>query len=212
MWLHGRSKHTVDAYGRAYRRFAGFTNSRPFRLVTLADLQAFADTLHGKPSSQAQTIGAIKSLLAFASRLGALPFNVGAALRCPKRPDGLSARILSEAEVAKMLALAEGRDHALLRLAYPGGFRVSELVGLRWVDVVPASDGTAFVTVTGKGSKTRTVRVSNATATVLSDLSRRGRRRRIRRRLYWAARPARSGTDSEYRPSRRQACAYSQAC
>ena len=42
-----------------------------------------------------------------------------------------------------MLALSEGRDHALVRLAYAGGFRVSELVSLRWSDVVDAADATA---------------------------------------------------------------------
>ena len=170
MWLHGRSEHTIDAYGRAMRRFGAFTGRKALRIVTLGDLQGFADQLEGEPATRALTIGAVKSLLSFASRLGALPFNVGAALRTPKRRDGLAARILSEAEVAKMLALSEGRDHALVRLAYAGGFRVSELVSLCWRDVVDADDATAFLTVVGKGGKTRTVRVSSATADVLRTL------------------------------------------
>lgn len=170
MWLHGRSEHTIRAYRRAIARFGTFSGHKRLRTVTLADLQGFADTLEGEASSRAQTLAAIKSLLSFAAKLGAVPFNVGAALNTPKSRDGLADRILSEAEVAKMLALSEGRDHALVRLAYAGGFRVSELVALRWADVADADDGTLFLTVFGKGGKTRTVRVSVATAEVLRTL------------------------------------------
>jgi integrase/recombinase XerD len=170
MWLYGRAAHTTRAYRRAIGRFERFTGRKPLRCVTLADLQAFADTLTGKASSIAQTLAAVKSLLSFASKLGALRFNVGAALRTPKAPDGLADRILSEDEVQRMLALSEGRDHALLRLTYAGGFRISELVSLRWRDTADAADGTMYLSVIGKGSKPRTVRVSQATADILRDL------------------------------------------
>ena len=170
MWLHERSAHTVRAYRRAIDAFRAFVGGKPLRTVTLGDLQAFADTLTGAASSRGQSIAAVKSLLSFAAKLGAVPFNVGAALRKPKGRDGLADRILDEADVARMLALTAGRDHALVRVAYAGGFRVSELVGLRWSDVVDARDGGAFLTVLGKGGKTRTVRVSSATAKVLREL------------------------------------------
>ena len=68
------------------------------------------------------------------------------------------------------MALSDGRDHALVRLAYAGGFGLSELVGLRWSDMVDADDGTAFLTVVGKGSKVRTVRISSPTAEVLRSM------------------------------------------
>lgn len=170
LWLHGRSKHTVRAYRRAVDSFRVFVGGKPLHAVTLGDLQAFADGLGGKASSRGQTLAAIKSLLSFAAKLGAVPFNVGAALRKPPQRDGLADRILDEAAVARMLALTNGRDHALVRLAYAGGFRVSELTGLRWSDLAEAADGTVFVTAFGKGAKTRTVRVSAATAKVLRDL------------------------------------------
>ena len=48
--------------------------------------------------------------------------------------------------------------------------RVSELLGLRWIDVVSAGNGEAFVTVFGKGGKTRTVRVSARTRDALEAL------------------------------------------
>jgi integrase/recombinase XerD len=54
------------------------------------------------------------------------------------------------------------RNRALLRLAYAGGLRVSELVGLAWRDLQPRDDA-GQVTVFGKGGKTRTVLLSAAT-------------------------------------------------
>src|SRR5919201_6419515 len=66
-------------------------------------------------------------------------------------------RILTEADVVRILALEhDRRNHALLRLLYAGGLRVSEIAALKWRDLV-ARDDAGQVTVFGKGSKTRTV-------------------------------------------------------
>jgi integrase/recombinase XerD len=170
MWLHGRSAHTVRAYRRDVQRFRTFVEDKPLRAVTLRDLQAFADFITGKPGTRARILAALKSLLSFASKLGALRFNVGAALKTHAGRDGLADRILAESDVARMLALTVGRDHALIRLAYAGGFRVAELVSLRWSDLADAADGTLYITVFGKGGKTRTVRVSAATGKVMRAL------------------------------------------
>jgi integrase/recombinase XerD len=50
------------------------------------------------------------------------------------------------------------RDHALIRLLYNGGLRVSEAVGLQWRNLV---DGVA--NVRGKGGRSRAVRLSLGT-------------------------------------------------
>lgn len=169
LWLHGRAPGTIKAYRLESARLFAFTN-KPLAYITLGDLQAFVDSLTGKPATRARTIAATKSLFSFASRLNAIPFNVAAALRAPAGRDGLADRILTEADVAKMLALCEGRDHALIRLAYAGGFRVSEIVNLKWKDFADASDGTLYATTLGKGSKTRTVRIPVATANILREM------------------------------------------
>lgn len=168
LWLHGRASHTVRAYRRDACRFLTFVG-KTLDEVTLDDVQSFADSLTGKESSRARVLAVVKSLLSFAAKTGRTRFNVGAALRKPKSREVLAERILDEAAVLRMVVLAEGRDHVLLRVLYSSGCRVSETVTLRWKDVAPANDGTAFLTVYGKGSKTRTVRVSAATAQVLSD-------------------------------------------
>jgi integrase/recombinase XerD len=54
-------------------------------MITLGDLQTFADSLIGKPSSRSRTLAAVKSLLAFGQRTGYLALNVGAALKLPPK-------------------------------------------------------------------------------------------------------------------------------
>ena len=170
MWLHGRSEHTQRAYRKDAERLSAFCG-KPIAAITLSDLQAFADSLTGAASSRGRHLASCKSLLSFCTKIGAVSFNVGAALRAPKGREGLADRILTESNVAKLLALTtDARDHALVRVAYAGGFRVSELVGLRWGDVSEATDGGAFLTVLGKGSKTRTVRISAETMRALEGL------------------------------------------
>jgi integrase/recombinase XerD len=111
----------------------------------------------------------IKSLLTFGWKIGALPLNVGAAWKPGKRDSKLAARILSESEIQRMLVLTKDRTHVLVRLSYAGAFRIAETVAIRWIDIADAEDGTMYVTVTGKGDKTRTVRIYTDTANVLRD-------------------------------------------
>ena len=157
LWLHGRSRHTQRAYRANAERLFIFTG-KPLAHVTLGDLQAFRDSLMSlAPSSQAQTLAAVKSLLAFARKVGYIPFNVGAALQLPKAKNTLAERILQESEVHSMIALEPSqRNRLILKTLYYGGFRVSELCGLRWRDL-QARGEEGQMTVFGKGEKTRAV-------------------------------------------------------
>jgi len=157
LWLHGRSKHTQRAYSAKAERFLSFS-MKPLVRVSLRDLQSFADSLTGlAQSSKAQTLAAIKSLLAFAHKIGYIPFNVGAALQLPKAKNTLAERILQESEVHSMIAVEPSqRNRLILKTLYYGGFRVSELCGLRWRDL-QARGEEGQMTVFGKGEKTRAV-------------------------------------------------------
>jgi integrase/recombinase XerD len=159
LWLHGKSPNTIRAYGEDVAAFRAFTG-KSLRATYLSDLQRYADSVVGAPATRARRLRALKSLLSFAAKLGYLPFNVGAALRGPKLEQKLAERILSERQVFALLeAVAEQpRDHALIRLLYNGGLRVSELVTLRWRNLVDS-----VVNITGKGGKTRVVRLSRGT-------------------------------------------------
>jgi integrase/recombinase XerD len=99
----------------------------------------------------------VKSLLAFAHRVGYVAFDVGAPVKLPPVKATLGERIMDEAAVHRMLALEQDpRNHVLLRLLYLGGLRISEICGLTWRDLVERGDA-GQVTVFGKGGKTRVV-------------------------------------------------------
>src|SRR5215813_6679860 len=157
LWLHGRSLHTQRAYRANAERLSAFT-CKPLAHVSLGDLQAFRDSLTGlAPSSQAQTLAAVKSLLAFARKIGYLTFNVGAALQLPRAKNTLTERILQESEVHQMFALEpNARNRIILKTLYYAGLRVSELCGLRWRDLQSRGEE-GQMTVFGKGGKTRAV-------------------------------------------------------
>jgi integrase/recombinase XerD len=77
--------------------------------------------------------------------------------------DTLAERIITESTVHRILALeTDKRNHALLRLLYSAGLRVSELCRLKWRDLIEREEG-GQLTVFGKGGKTRYVLISKET-------------------------------------------------
>jgi integrase/recombinase XerD len=159
LWLHGKSPNTIRAYRQDVAAFRACIG-KPIRQASLLDLQRYADTLQGSNASRARRLLAVKSLLSFAARMGYAPFNVGAAIRPPRPDDRLAERMLQERQVFALLDAIENhpRDHALIRLLYNGGLRVSEAVTLQWRNLV---DGVA--NIRGKGGRSRVVRLSLGT-------------------------------------------------
>ncbi len=157
MWLHEKSDNTKKAYARDVGKFTAFVG-KPLGAVTLGDVQMFSDSLGaGAQATKARAVAAVKSLFAFAHRIGYLRFDVTAPIRLPKIKNALSERILTEGDVHRVIALEENaRNRILIKLLYVAGLRVSEACSLRARDVRPASDG-GYVTVYGKGGKTRTI-------------------------------------------------------
>ena len=183
LWLHGKSTNTRDAYERDLRSFVDFADV-PLSRLTLQHVQDWSDELTEAElaaSTRARKLSAIKSLLSFGHKLGYLTYNVGAAVSPPKQKDTLAERILPEAAVHRVLAIADAhaengsfvqRRNALsVRLFYASGGRVSELAGLCWRDCVERSlergRHTGQVTLFGKGGKTRRVLLSADTWAVL---------------------------------------------
>lgn len=171
LWVHGRSPATVRAYRADAEHFLAYV-SKSLSEVTLMDLQAYADFLvpHLAPASRHRRLSAVKSLFAFACRLGYLRLDVGRPLRLPVVRDRLAERILTEDEVRRMIGRERHpRDHALLALLYASGVRVSELCHLRWRDVQERREG-GQITVLGKGGKTNTIVVPASVWTRLIGL------------------------------------------
>lgn len=159
LWLHGRPDHTQRAYRADVDRFVAHVD-KPLRSVKLMDIQGFADHLGEaglKASSVHRAMSAVKSLFAFGFRLGYFQFDIGRAVKIPGFRDELAERILSEAEVLRIISLEPNpRNRAILLTLYAGGFRVSEVCSLKWRHL-QERDATGQITVFGKGDKTRTV-------------------------------------------------------
>ena len=173
LWLGTkRSEHTQRAYARDVEGWLVYLRGfgRGLRGATAADLQGWATSLDGAPATRARRISAVKSLLTFGHKTGYLVFNVGSVVSGPTAPNELAERILTEVEVHQLLKVAKGRDRALLVFLYLSGARISEVLALQWRHVHPSPDGTASITLHGKGDKTRHVRLPPAGLVALECL------------------------------------------
>lgn len=158
LWLHGKSKNTVDGYRRYAERFFSHVN-KPLSDCTLMDFQLWVMTLSSSDNSKRVAVGAIKSLFSFAKQLGVISANLGVLVKSPKAHNRLAERILTQGEVQLLInSTTNERDRTLVRLLYFAGLRVSELCSLKWRDLKVRGDG-GQITVFGKGEKTRTVLV-----------------------------------------------------
>jgi integrase/recombinase XerD len=159
LWLHGRAPTTILNYRLEAARFRAFVG-KPLAQVTLSELQAFADSLEAaglQPPTRRRALAVAKSLFTFGYRLGALPYDTARALKLPAVRDSLSDRILDEEQVQRLIAATKTeRDSIMLTLLYATGVRVSELSGIRWAHLSEQS-GKTFISIFGKGAKTRVV-------------------------------------------------------
>lgn len=157
LWLAGRPASTTAAYRFEVARFRAYV-ARPLAAVTVGDLHAYAASLADlAPATQRRALSAVKSLLAYAVRLGYLTFDAGQVIHLRRGRDTTAERILSEGAVLRLLALeSDPRNAALLHVLYATGGRVSEVCGLRWRDVAEGAAG-LYLTLYGKGDKTRVV-------------------------------------------------------
>ena len=157
LWLHGRPEHTQVAYRREIEQFKAFVGKQ-LPLVTLADLQAYEDSLmHLAPASRNRALAAIKSALSFGVKMNYLPTNVGLLVKLKKPENRLAERIMSVQAMEDILRLeTDKRNHALLTLLYYGGRRVSEVCNLTWRNL-QERDESGQIAVYGKGNKTRYV-------------------------------------------------------
>jgi integrase/recombinase XerD len=160
LWLHGRSPHTQKAYRKDIRTFVNSVH-KCFMTITLGELQNYADSLAAKglkPISCHRILSSIKSLFTFAHKIGYLQFDVGKPLKLPKYKDDLAERILSEAEIHRIIDMEhQPRNRLMLRLLYLSGIRVSELCRLTWSNMTNRDNNQGQMTIFGKGSKTNNI-------------------------------------------------------
>jgi integrase/recombinase XerD len=152
LWLGGRPPATRAAYSRDLQLFQAAVG-KPLDEVQGEDVARFVIGLVGSKATQARRIASLKSLYNFGVRLGLLDHNPTLVVRCPRAEGAVHERILSEEEVTLVISeAAPGRDRSLVRTLYLAGLRISEALGICFVDL-----GRRWITVHGKGGRTRTV-------------------------------------------------------
>jgi integrase/recombinase XerD len=159
VWMADKSRTTQASFKGTVAKFLEFID-KPLSEVRLDDLQIWKRGLEArfKPTTVANKVLVVKSLFSFAVKVGYLPINIGSFIKPPKTKEALAEKILTVEEVKRVIAATNTqRDGLMLSLMYACGLRVSEVVGLTWVDLKPHQEGGGKATVFGKGSKTRVV-------------------------------------------------------
>jgi site-specific recombinase XerD len=175
------SPRTVACYRDALMLFLGFAHGKLGKAPTalqLADLNpdlilAFLDHLeherHNTVRSRNLRLTALRAFLKFAGRRDVSSLHVvERALGVPmKRFERPMLGFLTREEMLAVLgqpgaSWTSQRDHLLLTMLYNTGARVSEIIGVRVVDVV--LDAAACVHLHGKGRKQRSVPMWKSTA------------------------------------------------
>ncbi len=165
LWLaDGLARNTLDAYRRDIAQFARWlaeARGKPLLEALGEDLQRHlawqVEVRRARPRTTGRLVSSLRRFFQFAVREGMRADDPASGLESPRLPRSLPVS-LSEAEVEALLAApdagrAQGlRDRAMLETLYASGLRVSELVGLK---VVQLSLDTGVVRVLGKGARER---------------------------------------------------------
>lgn len=179
----GLAKNTIANYGSDLRQAAGYFARRGIRDWRSVAPEAAAAWVHSlstrrySVASLARKLTALRMIARFLAREKLRDDDFTALLDGPKLRRKLPST-LSEDEVARLLAAANGRDprslrdRALLELFYSSGLRVSELAALT-LQQVDLDNG--FLRVFGKGSKERVVPIGGKAADALSTYVASGR-------------------------------------
>lgn len=168
------STRTVACYRDALMLFLDFASRKLGKVPTamrLADIQpelilAFLDHLekerHNAVRSRNLRLTALRAFLKFAARRDVASLHdVERALAVPmKQFERPMLGFLTRAEMVAILGQpgqtwSSQRDHLLLAMLYNTGARVSEIIGVRVIDVV--LEGSACVHLHGKGRKLRSL-------------------------------------------------------
>jgi integrase/recombinase XerD len=165
IWIEeGLAANTLAAYRRDLTMLASWLGAETARALLDAsetDLRAYALARHAgsAPTSTNRRLTVFKRFFRWALRERLLVADPTLKLDAARQPLRVP-KSLSEAQVEALLAAPDTdvplglRDRAMLELLYASGLRVSELVGLKTVNV---SFVECALRVTGKGSKERLV-------------------------------------------------------
>jgi len=154
------SPHTVNAYRRDLERFAADV-ARPWDQVASHDVTAHLARLHGrglKPRSIQRALSSLRSLYRYLKRQRLLSEDPTTGNRGPRSRQRLPG-VLDTDQAAQLMAGSpesprDRRDLAMAELLYGSGLRLAELTEANLGDL---DLDAGFITVRGKGRKTRQV-------------------------------------------------------
>lgn len=169
MMERGLSQNTRQGYIDDVNKLLGYLQTNDLRLdtVSIDQLRWFVGDLHDlgiAPRSQARILSGIRSFFKFLKMEGYIDNNPTLLLESPRTGRHLP-EVLTVDEIDSMIAQIDlskpygQRNRAMVETLYSCGLRVSELVNLR-LDDIYAEQG--YITVTGKGEKTRVVPIAQS--------------------------------------------------
>ena len=158
--VEGLAELTVDGYRRVLSKFFRETGTtKPKR----KDVESYVAALRKGEYSYshiANTSVAIERYMAFIKR----PVKLGR----PRKPKNIIKTVLTEGEVARILAAAKNeRERAIIALLAYSGIRCKELCSLRVSDL--DLDNLRLRIICGKGSRDRVVYLSRECARILTE-------------------------------------------
>jgi integrase/recombinase XerC len=171
------SPHTVAGYRRDLAKLLRFMQAQQLASFDALDANRMRTFVAGEhrtglaPKSLQRLLSSCRSLFRQLNREGLLTGDPLLGVRGPKVRRKLP-QVLDVDEASALVETDSGgklavRDRAMLELFYSSGLRLSELVGLRWIDL--DLDG-GEVRVLGKGGKTRIVPVGRHAIAALRAL------------------------------------------
>lgn len=171
------SPHTIDGYRRDLAKLMAYMQRQQIASFDTLDahrMRGFVASEHRaglSPKSLQRLLSSCRSLFRQLTREGCLSHDPLVGVRGPK----VHRKLPQVLDVDEATTLVEGegdnalgvRDRAMLELFYSSGLRLSELIGLRWLDLdLDAGE----VRVLGKGRKTRIVPVGRHAVAALRAL------------------------------------------
>jgi integrase/recombinase XerD len=165
------ARHTLESYARDLSALAAYADAtgRPIERLDRAALEEFVRrqlTRGLAPRSVARAVAAVRGFYRFLVMDRRLDRNPADDLQPPRAWPALP-KFLSLDEVDRLIAqpavaTPRGlRDRAMIELLYATGLRVSELVGVRAIDLHAEEH---YLTCVGKGSKERIVPLGDQAA------------------------------------------------
>jgi integrase/recombinase XerD len=155
-----RSKHTDLAYRNDIDQFLTYAK-KPFKAVDVTDImdyQSFVADEYKAEKTRARKIASVCSFYRFLNNREITNLNLARIERAKIDRSIDHGQLLTPEQVRAVIAAtaANPLHHAMLKLLYLTGVRISEALGLRWRDLRPMGDG-GEARVVGKGNKPRNV-------------------------------------------------------